>query len=267
MSEDKELARLEDEWKTRFDRLTAPKPSREQTLDLLRKIKGVEEVKPVDLRAELEMHQETQSMTSRVMNLFLSQWNFHGGRSWLITGIIMLLLTLTISGNIGNEVAGFTTWIKWITLIMIAVMGYAFRAKNEGNQLIEILSYYPLILQMFTRFMIVMALQLAITLPLSFIILGRMNSVLYLLGSFTPMLFFGVVGFVCTIWFGQKMGILLAMVIWLGQSLFERQLQWASLFQLPDNESFLLMNLVVMGVSCLLLSSVILKNQQMRNFI
>ena len=267
MSENKELTRLENEWKNRFDRFIAPEPSMEQTLDLLQKIKGIKEVKLVDLRVKLESHQETQSMSARVVNLFLSQWNFHGARSWLLTGIIMLILTLTISQNIGNEVAGFTTWIKWITLIMIAVMGYAFRAKNEGNQLIETLSYYPLMVQMFTRFMIVMALQLAITLPLSFIILGRMNSVLYLLGSFTPMLFFGVVGFVCTIWFGQKMGILLALVIWVSQSLFERQLQWASLFQLPGNEGFLLMNLVVMGVSCLLLSSVILKNQQMRNFI
>ena len=64
---------------------------------------------------------------------------------------------------------------------MIAVMGYAFRSKNEGNDIIEKLSYYPLVQQMFTRFMIVMALQLAITLPLSFVILGSVSSVLYLM--------------------------------------------------------------------------------------
>jgi hypothetical protein len=265
MSENKELTRLENEWKNRFDRFTAPEPSREQTLDLLQKIKGVEEVKPVDLRVKLESHQETQSMSVRVVNLFLSQWNFHGARSWLLTGIIMLILTLTINQNIGNEAAGFTTWIKWITLIMIAVMGYAFRAKNEGNQLIETLSYYPLIVQMFMRFIIVVALQLAITLPLSFIILGGSNSIYYLLGSFTPVLFFGVIGFVSTIWLGQKIGLLLALFVWFSQTLLEKQLQSASLFQLPENEGFLLMNIVVLGISILLLGSVTLKNRQMRN--
>ena len=49
-----------------------------------------------------------------------------------------------------------------------------FAQKMKGMNIIETLSYYPLVQQMFTRFMIVMALQLAITLPLSFIILGRM---------------------------------------------------------------------------------------------
>lgn len=265
MSEDKELLRLENEWKNRFDRFSAPEPSREKTLDLLQKIKGIEEAKPVDLRVKLESQQETQSMSARVVNLFLSQWNFHGARSWLLTGIIMLILTLTISQNIDNEVAGFTTWIKWITLIMIAVMGYAFRAKNEGNQLIETLSYYPLIVQMFMRFMIVMTLQLAITLPLSFVILGGTNSIYYLLGSFTPVLFFGVIGFVSTIWLGQKIGLLLVLFVWFSQTLFEKQLQSASLFQLPGNEGFLLMNSIVLGISILLLGSVILKNRQMRD--
>ena len=104
-------------------------------------------------------------------------------------------------------------------------MGYAFRSKNEGNDIIEKLSYYPLIQQIFMRFMIVMALQLAITLPLSFFVLGRANSIYYLLGSFTPILFFGVVGFVSIIWFGQKIGFALAVAIWFGQLLLEKQLE------------------------------------------
>lgn len=265
MSEDKELMRLEKEWEDRFDRFRAPEPSREQTLNLIQKIKGVEEVGLVDVRIELERHQDSETMSSKVMNLFLSQWNFHGARSWILTGIVMLVLTITISQNIGNEVDGFTTWIKWSTLIMIAVMGYAFRAKNEGNQLIETLSYYPLIAQMFMRFMIVMVLQLAITLPLSFVILGGTNSIYYLLGSFTPVLFFGVIGFVSAIWFGPKISLLLALIVWFSQTLFEKQLLSAALFQLPENEGFLLMNSVVLGISILLLSSVALKNSQMRD--
>lgn len=145
MKENDELANLENEWKTGFDRFTAPEPTREQSMSLIEKIKGTEAEKPVDLRMELETAQNTQSVSAQVANLFLSQWNFHGARSWLLTAIVMLVLTITISQNWGGHVAGFTVWIKWTSLIMIAVMGYAFRAQNEGNDIIERLSYTPLI--------------------------------------------------------------------------------------------------------------------------
>ena len=52
MNEDHELSHLEKEWKNSFDRFTAPEPSREQTLNLIRKIKETGENKPVDLRAD-----------------------------------------------------------------------------------------------------------------------------------------------------------------------------------------------------------------------
>lgn len=265
MSEDNELSRLENEWAHRFDRFTAPEPTREQTLDLIRKIKKVEEVKPVDLRADLEMQQEAQSPSSRVMNLFLSQWNFHGARSWLLTAIVMLVLTITISQNGSAEGVDFITWIKWISLIIIASMSYAFRSKNEGSQLIETLSYTPIIQQMFTRFIIVMVLQVAIALPLSFIVIGGTNSISYVLASITPILFFGVIGFVSTVWLGQKIGIVLTLLVWFSQVLVEKQLTSFTLFQLPGNESFLLVNMVGVGVSFLLLSSIVLKNQRMRD--
>lgn len=267
MKENDELSNLENEWQSRFDRFTAPEPTREQTISLIEKIKGTEVEKPVDLRMELETAQETQSVAARVANLFLSQWNFQGARSWLLTGIIMLILTLTISGNWGSGTAGFTIWIKWITLIMIAVMGYAFRSKNEGNHIIERLSYTPLIQQMFTRFMIVLVLQLVITFPLSFIVLGEMNSALYVMSSFIPIIFFGVVGFVGTIWHGQKLGATLALVVWFGQVLLGDKLKVASLFQVPGNDYFLLVNLIVLGASGLLLSSIVLKNHRLRNLV
>ncbi|MRX72137.1 hypothetical protein GJU40_08175 [Bacillus lacus] len=265
MGEDQELSRMEDQWKKRFDRFTSPEPTREQTFSLIEKIKEVEEIKPVDLRAELEANQSAQSMFSKILNLFLSQWNFHGTASWLLTGIVMLVLTITISHNSVNEIIGYMTWIKWITLIIIAVISYSFRSGNEGNEIIEKLSYYSLIQQMFTRFMIVMGLQLAITLPLSFLILGRANSILYLLSSFTPIFFFGVVGFVSTFWFGQKIGSTFALIVWFSQTLFDKQLKSASMFQLPENDYFFLLNSVIIGFSCLMLSSVLLRNRLLRD--
>lgn len=265
MSEDQELSRLENEWKNQFDRFTSPEPTREQTIELIQKIKEVEEMKPIDISAELEAAQAAQTMKEKVVNVFLSQWNFHGTASWLLTGIVMLVLTITISQNTQNEMTGFLAWIKWLTFIMIAVMSYAFRAKNEGNHIIETLSYYPFILQMFTRFMIVMGLQLVFTLALSFFILKDASSILYLIGAFTPIFFFGVVGFVTTMWFGQKIGVLLTIFIWFIQILFDKQLRAASLFQLPENEYFLLMNAVVFALSILLLGSMLVKHRLLRN--
>lgn len=267
MKEKDELANLENEWKSRFDRFTAPEPTREQSMSLIEKIKGTEVEKPVDLRVELETAQTTQSVSEQITNLFLSQWNFQGARSWLFTSIVMLVLTITINQNWGAGAIGFMVWIKWVSLIMIAVMGYAFRTKNEGNDIIERLSYTPIIQQMFTRFMIVLVLQLAIALPLSFIVLGGKGSILYIISSFTPLLFFGVVGFVGIIWLGQKLGAILALVVWFGQVLLEDRLTFTSLFQVPGNDYFLLVNLIVLGISCLLLSSVTLKNRQLRDVV
>ncbi|MEK3886426.1 hypothetical protein [Bacillus sp. FSL K6-3431] len=264
MSEDQELSRLENEWKQRFDRYTAPEPTRENTMNLIQKIKEVEEIKPVDLRAEFEATQATQTMKEKVTNAFLSQWNFHGSASWILTGIVMLVLTITISQNTQNEMTGFLAWIKWITLIIIAVMGYAFRSKNEGNQIIETLSYYPLIQQMFTRFIFVMGLQLVITLPLSIFILGNASSVLYLICAFTPIFFFGVFGFVSTMWFGQKIGVFLTIFVWSTQILIDKQFQSTSLFQLPKNDYFLLINTGIFTASILLLSSILLKRRFLR---
>jgi hypothetical protein len=265
MSEDQELSRLENEWKNRLNRFTSPEPTREQTFHLIEKIKGMEDIKPVDLRAELEASQAAQSTSSKMVNMVLSQWNFYGTSSWLLTGIVMLLLTIMISVGTDNEMTGFMAWMKWITLVMIAVMCYAFRSRNEGNDILEKLSYYSLVHQMFTRFIIVMGLQVAMMLPLSFIILGKSSSLLYLSGSFTPIFFFGVIGFISTMWLGHKAGVILTLFVWFSQVLFDQQLQSASMFQLPWNEHFLLMNVVILGLSSLLLSSLLLRNYVARD--
>lgn len=265
MSEDQELSRLEKEWKNRLDRFTAPEPTREQTVRLLEKIKQMDETKPVDLRAELEERQASQSMSSKVASLFLSQWNFYGSKSWWLTGIVMLVMTIMINVSTQNEMTGFMAWMKWITLIIIAVMGYAFRSKNDGNDIIEKLSYYSLVHQMFARFIIVMGFQLAMTLPLSYLVMGKASSLLYLYGSFTPIFFFGVVGFISAMWFGHRAGVIITLFIWLSQVLFDEKLQSFSLFQLPWNEHFLFTNVVILALSSLLLSSILLRNYLARD--
>ncbi|MBW7474784.1 hypothetical protein K0T92_08500 [Paenibacillus oenotherae] len=266
MNEDQELSRLEKDWKQRFDRYTSPEPTIEKTFQLLAAIKETDAMRPADLRAELEAVQARQSAASKLANLFLSQWNFYGMRSWLLTGIVMLLLTVMISVSAQNEITGLLAWMKWISLVMIAIMGYAFRATNQGNDIIEQLSYHSLIQQMFARFIIIMALQLVMTLPLSFFIVGGESSLLYIFGSFVPIFFFGVVGFSSAMWLGPKIGVILTLFIWFSQMLLDGGYQAASLFQLPGNEQFLWMNGGLLGISCLLLGSVLYKNGTKRGF-
>ncbi|WP_312473518.1 hypothetical protein [Neobacillus sp.] len=258
MDENQELTKLEKEWKTHFARFTAPEPTREMTLDLIQKMKKIEENQsPVDLRLELETTQNSLSTRDKIVNIFLSQWNFYGTTSWLLTGLVMIAITFTISVNTADPLFGFTNWIKWITLLVIAVIGYSFRPKNEGNEIIETLSYYPIIQQMFTRFMIVMGFQLVLALPLCFFIVGRESTILYLVSSFIPVFFFGVVGFVATFWLGQKIGLSLTLFIWFSQVLLKKEL----LFQVPGDDYFLVMNMIIFGLSILLLSTILLKNR------
>lgn len=222
MNEDQELTRLEKEWKTRFDRYTSPEPTREQSFQLLARIREREVTELIDPRSQLEAIQADQSTSSKVVNLFLSQWNMQGTRSWLLSGIVMLLLTVIIHVSVDNEMTGLLVWMKWMSLLMVVVMWYAFRSRNKGNDIIEMLSYYPLLHQMFARFVIIITFQVAIALPLSFFILGQESSVLNVLAAFAPLFFFGVVGFISAIWFGSRGGIMIALFIWFSQFLLDQ---------------------------------------------
>ncbi|MCQ6561564.1 hypothetical protein [Paenibacillus mendelii] len=257
---DQELSRLEQEWRSRFDRYTSPQPTTESTFQLLARIKEMDDRKPADLRAELETAQAAQSASSKLANLFLSQWNFYGMRSWLLTGIVMLLLTVMINVSAQNEMTGLLAWMKWISLVMIAVMGYAFRSRNKGNDIIEQLSYYSLIHQMLTRFIIIMVMQAVVTLPLTMVILGKESSLPSLLGSFMPVLFFGVTGFISAMWLGHKRGVILTLLVWFSQMLLDQGHKGPSIFQLPGDEHFVWMNAVMVGLSCLLLGTLLYKN-------
>ena len=169
----------------------------------------------------------------------------------------MIAITFTISENYGDAITGFASWIKWITLLVIAVIGYSFRSKNEGNEIIETLSYYPMIQQIFTRFMIVMGFQIVLALPLSFVVVGKESTILYLVSSFIPVFFFGVIGFVAIFWLGQKIGLSITLIIWFSQVLLKKKL----LFLSPSDHDFLVMNAIILGFSILILSSILFKRR------
>lgn len=266
MNENQELDRMEKEWKNRFDRFTAPQPSMEKSFDLINKIKTASETLPYDFREELEFLQEKQSTKSRVINLFLSQWNYYGSRNWLYTGVIMLLICLTINEGTEDGVSGYVAWLKWGTLVVILFIAFAFRTKDEGNRIIEELSYTPVLHQLFARFIIVMGVQFVISLPLSYFIFGNSGSVLLVFTSLSAMFIFGVIGFVSTFWFGQKIGLAMTLVVWLLQFVFESKVTIASIFQEPQSQSFMFTHMFALIISLLLLSSVLIKGRYWRNY-
>lgn len=267
MSEDEKLAQMEKKWENNFERFTTPIPTVEQTFELINKIRENIELQPIDIREELEVQQGKQSIRERITNLFLSQWNFYGSRSWLYTGLVMLFLCLTINQNAENAISGYIHWIKWGTLFVILFIAYAFRTKDEGNYIIEKLSYYSLIHQMFARFTIVMGVQFLISLPLSYFVLGNSSSILLVFTSFSTMFFFGVTGFISIFWFGHKIGSLITLMVWMIQLIFESKLNIAYLFQAPSSDTFIYMHIFTIILSFLLLSSTLTKTRMERYFL
>ncbi|MBE1556115.1 hypothetical protein [Sporosarcina limicola] len=264
MNEDQRLTRLEKEWQNRFDCFTTPQPSTRQSFDLLNKIKEDHAVKPLDMREELENQQQIQSARSRFFHLFLSQWNYYGSHSWLYTGILMLFLSLTIGGNTENVINAYIEWVRWGTLVVIFGIAYAFRTKDEGNCIIETLSYYPLHYQLFARFIIVMGVQVLITIPLSFYVFASVSAIMLLFSSLLVMFFFGVVGFISTFWFGQNIGLIITLTVWLLQLLGKGKGGIFYLFQVPTSHTFVYMHGMVFILSLLLASSALLKVRMRR---
>ncbi|GGP10769.1 hypothetical protein [Oceanobacillus neutriphilus] len=262
MSENKELYELEKEWKSRMERFTAPEPTREQTFTLLENIRNqAAEEQPQNMRTELEQLQKSRTPFEQMVDLLASQWTFYGMRSWISTAIVMLILTISVYGNDPGE-SSFSIWLKGMSFLMIVLIAYAFRPRNEGNAALEELSYYPLIQQMFARFVIVMGVQLTLALPLSFFLLGSASTAAYFFGTFTPLFFFGTVGFVSTFWLGGRAGTIITAFLWFVQMLLDSQVQALSLFRLPESDWFVSANVLLMLISILLLGSIILKREK-----
>lgn len=256
MIDDKELLELEKKWQEPFRQFTTSTPSVEDSLQLIERIKKDEQVnKPIDLRLPLEESQASQTWKEKILHIFLSQWTFQGMRSWLATGLLMALLTMIIHFNIDEKETGFLLWIKLVTLLMIGVITYVFRSRNEGNDIIERLSYYPLVHQMSARFLIVLVIQLAIAFPFLFFLVGKESILTYLVGTFIPLFFFAVLGFVATGWFGQKIGVGITCVVWGLQLYLEQKSVFLSLFQSSDESHFYLAQGVALCLSFLLLIS------------
>lgn len=262
MNEEKELLEMEKKWQEKFERFTAPEPSREQTFALLDSIRtaSVEE-QVYEMPAEIEQLQTSRTTFQKIRDLLRSQWTFYGMTSWLLTAVFMIVLTTTIHANYEPQ-TGFVVWIKWMSFSLIALIAYLFRPRNEGNAILERLSYYPLIQQLFARFVIVMTMQGVIVFPLSFFFVDSMEMFTYLVATYVPLFFFGVVGFISTIWFGGKIGAIATALLWALFVFVDQQVGEISIFRLVEQDTISFRLCMIIIISFLLLASVLLKDRR-----
>src|SRR5690625_404640 len=115
---------------------------------------------------------------------------------------------------------------------------------------------------MLARFVIVMGVQLILALPLIFFLLGSASTMVYIFGTFTPLFFYGAVGFVSTFWLGGRAGTIFTSFLWFMQILLDGQEKSFSLFRLPESDWFMLANVLLMFISIVLLGSIVIKREK-----
>lgn len=213
------------------------------------------------MKTEIEQMQQSRTKSQQMKDLLISQWTFQGGITWLITAVLLIILTTTIQTNYDIQV-GFVVWIKWVSFFLIALIAYMFRPRDEGTAILEGLSYYPFIQQMFARFLIIMGMQGIIILPFTFYITGTADIMTYLAATYVPLLFFGVTGFTSTIWLGGKLGSIATATLWTIFIFIDQQIEHMSIFRIAEHETILFSIGTIIGMSGLLLGTYRLKSKK-----
>jgi hypothetical protein len=247
-----QLEQLEARWSARMERFTAPVPSTESILRLLERVKAeqVPVQKPADLRAELEAVQMRQSPLQTLFQLVSAQWNFYGSRSWLMTALLMVAASFGGTAYVptGEPLLALMEWVKWMTLLIIVFVGWAFRSKNEGMRLLERLGAYSLVQQLSARFVLVIGFQMILAGVLSLFVRGASLGGFWLSWSI-PMLFFGVALLALSTWANAKVAVGVSLGLWSLQFFAHQQLGAFDLFALPGMEHFAMSRWVTAGLT------------------
>ncbi|MFD2168595.1 hypothetical protein [Tumebacillus lipolyticus] len=254
---EEELEELERSWSGRMERFTIPVPTLEQSLQLISSVKASVAPQQTALRAELEAYHRERLTLRKLCNLFLAQWNVYGGRSWLLTALLMALSTVGTITYLPLEPPIFVLikWVSLTTLIMILSVSYAFWPKNEGMEILEKLSAYTLMQQLSARFVLVVGFHMIVSVPLASLIGSESASIGGLLLSWSiPMLFFGVTCFVIATLLSTKAAIGCCLLVWSIEVLFHEHLKVFDLFSAPGDLYFLESRWVAFGIILLLLS-------------
>lgn len=214
-----ELKSIEKRMEPRLSSLTAPVPSREDTLQLIEFVKKNGDGEKVQEKEEIDLFQRTSShekQYSRLFGLIRSQWNAYGFRSWLTTGGSIVATGYIASTYHTEKYNDLFLWTLGLTLIILGTIVYAFRPRDQGTMILEQLGKYSLLEQTLTRLILVMLFQIVAAIPLSFIFIdqGAQNSLIgFIVGWSIPVISVALICFVFIQWFGVWKSILMLSVL------------------------------------------------------
>lgn len=293
-ADDERLLRMEERWRTRFERFTAPEPSREDTFRLIAAIKEIgreqsqqpaaleerclepselsEMAAPVWLTEtaeaaaikateaiEVTPTEASEGLFLRAFNLLRSQWNFYGLRSWIMTCIAVgatgyLAYTKHAAPNASDSLL---LWIFGLTLAAIGGISAAFRPRDEGTMILQQLGKYSLLEQTLTRFLLVTCFQLVVAFPISLLLYKEEFGIplaAFLTGWMAPVLFTAVCGFVLNQWLGMWPSAVFLLAVWSLSLAGSGHLDWLN--GLADMESpyFMGIRAVMLMLAALLLT-------------
>jgi hypothetical protein len=259
---EQQLKALEQKWVKNMGRFTSPLPTEADTMRLLESVnKFISDEKTKsnapDYWAEIDNIRKEQSVFSRITDLFRSQWNVYGWRSWIITILLMVIAGAVAGNSFQYDLdQGLDFWIQSLSFIMIGAVGYAFRPRNEGMAILQQLGHYTLEQQVLARFILVLMLQLVIAVLCSALFLWELYTFSlpqFVLSWTTTMLFFAVTGFVLIHWLGIRVAMAVCVIIWSGQLVMQEKLTWAKLFVSPASPYFIHSQGWMLGISAALL--------------
>ncbi|GIP38488.1 hypothetical protein J31TS4_17680 [Paenibacillus sp. J31TS4] len=290
-AEEAELALLEGSWSGRLERFTAPEPAREDTARLIARVRErlreetAASAEPASAAPPPEtiaaLRSDRRSAASgrpgaserateadpfaaprvtpgrRWARLLRSQWHGYGTRSWLLTGLALLAAGAAAYGSGAPPERQWTIWLYGITMLVIAVIGYAFRPRDEGTELLEQLGQYSVLEQTLARLAIVTGFQLAVALPVSaFVYRGEsgLSVTAFTIGWTAPMLFLAVLGFVLIQWAGIRLAFTGILALWAFTLAAGERLAWMRWFLLADEPGFVTGRLWLLGAAAVLLA-------------
>lgn len=286
-ADDEQLLKLEAQWRTKFERVTVPEPSRQDTFRLIEVIK---EIGRLESQREAERQEQAQEQSQaqsqervvnaaseaselaegfflRIVSLLRSQWNFYGIRSWLLTCIAVGATGYMAYNGYSewNTSGGLHLWIFGLTLVIIGGIAAAFRPRDEGTMILQQLGKYSLLEQILTRFLLVTCFQLVIALPLSLLLYKEafgMPLAAFLYGWIVPVLTVAVCAFVLNQWLGMWPSAVFLLTVWSLSLAGSEDIDWLQGLADMSSPYFMKIRAVMLATAACLLIVYALRQRQ-----
>lgn len=142
----------------------------------------------------------------------------YGKTYWLISAAVFVMLTLMSQGLGGSLMRVRDLFTLTVPLFMLICAAYSYRSWNEEMRQVESITPYPPALQLLSRLLIVITMNIAFGLAGSFylrLMEERFRAADFLLPWLSELLLVGGVLAAVTFWKGTKAGFACGLCVWL----------------------------------------------------